>query len=429
MTNNLLKIESSSGRRYVFDAISNNIYEIELPEDFYSVSFQDLGYSSDARDNSLFAESISESVLSNAKTLIIEITEECNLRCKYCVFDETNPRERNHSINTLSVDIAKSEMVNFYSRTNGSEAYVIFYGGEPLLEFSAIKDLTEFGMSISNNKIKYSLTTNGILLSPDKINFFVENDFLITVSVDGPQDVHDSMRVSKNNKGTHKIIENNLIYIQKNFPDFFSKKIIINCTINNSSEICKIDDYFISSNVFKNKNIRFSPVLQKENEITSFVNQSILTDPLNEKLAIFKPVANSLVGDVVKKIEFRKLDEEAKSGKKICIPFSNRTYVRTSGKIQFCERVESYGIYVEKQHTIEQLAEILHDEYKSMKERDCSICFAYNFCDMCPASFIKEGKLDYSLSNTKCTQFRLIVQKALYFYIEKKEQEVFENVS
>ena len=427
MTNNIIKLVSKSGRRYIFDAIGNNIYEVESDRDFRSIKLQDLGYSHDTRTDALSSESISDDVLKNAKTLIIELTEDCNFRCKYCAFDESHPQERNHSEKTLPIDAAKKEMESFYGRTNGREAYVVFYGGEPLLEYEKIIDLVNHGNLISNGIFKYSLTTNGVLLTKDKIEFLAKNNFLITVSIDGPQDIHDKHRISKNGKGTHKTIESNLKKILKSHPHFFAEQIEINSTISNATETGEINEYFTSSEIFKGKEIRFSPVMQNALEINSKISNSISLDLVNQSLkskkpVFLKPIESSFLGDVVKKITCRKLDEEARQGKKTCTPFANRTYVRANGNIQFCERIESYGILDAKNLRIEQLSSTLHSEFKAMKEGDCSKCFAYNFCEMCPASFIKNGKLDYDFSRIKCDQFRTTFKNALDFYIEQCEQ-------
>jgi len=82
--NNLIKLVSESGAMYVFDALTNNFYIIECVEDFESLTISDIGHSIDVRENSLDLLNIHKEVTSNAQTLILEITEKCNLRCTYC---------------------------------------------------------------------------------------------------------------------------------------------------------------------------------------------------------------------------------------------------------------------------------------------------------------------------------------------------------
>lgn len=127
---------------------------------------------------------------------------------------------------------------------------------------------------------------------------------------------------------------------------------------------------------------------------------------LQTNAILFNPIEASFFGNLVNKIRHRKVDEEAKQGKKVCVPFANRTYVRANGQLQFCERIESYGLVNNDTKYLHQASFTLHNEFKLMKESDCSKCFAYNFCEMCPASFITDGQLDYSKSIAKCNQFR-----------------------
>lgn len=179
-----LKVESNKGNRYLFDGLSNEIYS--LKPDFKitaGASRNSLGLPNIGRF--VIPDSQTESKLNNlAKTLIIELTEQCNLRCTYCVFDDAYSKERSHSSTKLDISLAKEKIYNFFCRAN-EDAYIIFYGGEPLLEFKEIIELTNYAKSLFSERVKFSFTTNGMALTEDKFDFLIENDFLITVSLDG----------------------------------------------------------------------------------------------------------------------------------------------------------------------------------------------------------------------------------------------------
>lgn len=179
-----LEVESNKGNRYLFDGLSNEIYS--LKPDFKitaGASRDSLGLPNIERF--VTPDSQTESKLNNlAKTLILELTEQCNLRCTYCVFDDAYSKERSHSSTKLDISLAKEKIYNFFSRAN-EDAYIIFYGGEPLLEFKEIIELTNYAKSLFSERVKFSFTTNGMALTEDKFDFLIENDFLITVSLDG----------------------------------------------------------------------------------------------------------------------------------------------------------------------------------------------------------------------------------------------------
>ncbi len=428
---NILKIKSQSGRFYIFDAISNNIYEVDSESDFHAVDMHDLGYDSCSRKNPLAFNGMHESVLSNAKTLIIELTEACNIRCTYCIFDETDKSERNHSDESISSEVALSSVDDFFKRTNGEEAYIVFYGGEPLLNFDLIRSIVAHANSISSGKIKFSFTTNGVSLSRDKFQFLIDNDFKITVSVDGPKEIHDKRRVSKNGKGTFSIIEKNLTDLLRFNEEFYYSNIEFNCTISEIDDVRLINDFFKGNNLFRQESVRFAPVINYGVEIDKKISASITDEELRSSLAgngvavlknheLEEPIQDAFIGEVFRKIKYRHLDERAGDGKKICVPFANRTYVRTGGEVQFCERVQSYGILNNKEN-LEDFSRLIYDDFLEFKGDSCGKCFAYNFCDMCPASFMSNGEFSERLSKEKCSEYRKGVERAMALYIESME--------
>ena len=419
---NLLKLVSDCGNRYVFDALTNDIFLIETEEDFNSVCMADFGHDSDLRINSLgFDDGVKNAVSTNAKTLILEITEECNLRCTYCVFDEKYVSERNHSNKTMLIELAYEAVQDFYNRTNKDEGYIVFYGGEPLLVFETIKKIVNFANKISNGRIKFSFTTNGLALSPSKFDFLIDNNFLITISLDGDKETHDKHRVTVTGKGTFDAITNNLLKLKSYNDRFFREHVLINCVISDAEDLEKINNYFIE-NDFKKESLRFSPVLQNSISIDNSITHRISLESVKKSLRkSLLPVEQQFLDSILKKIEFRKLDDEAHLGKKLCVPFSNRTYVRTDGKIQFCERIENYGMSKDTTVNLTVKSQDIYSEFKLFKQDACSKCFAYNFCEMCPASFIKDSQFDITLANNKCSQYQKTVEQALKIYINNME--------
>ena len=432
---NFLKIKSKNERFYFFDALSNRIYEVGSCEDLNSIELSDLGLKSDVREEALLKSNVSKEVNKNAKTLILEVTEDCNIRCTYCIYDEANSSERNHNANLMSKDSALKAINNFYKRTNGIEAYLVFYGGEPLLNFWLIKQLVEYANVISDKRIKFSLTTNGVALDENKFNFFVENEFKLTVSLDGPKFIHDSNRKTKNDKGTFDIVESNLRSLMKYNEGYYFSNIYFNCTITNHLDIPTINSFFLSDNLFSEGKVRFASEISKSTVINKEISTSIDIDEL--KSVLKKPghvlsksikldgvsgnlVQDSYFGDIVRKIMYRELDGNASNGKKICIPYSNRTYVRSSGEVQFCERVQFYGI-ADDENGLNNFSEKLYKEFLDFKQDSCKRCFAYNFCEMCPASFIENSKFSERLSQEKCTEFRKNVEDSMRIYIEGME--------
>ncbi|MFT4304432.1 MAG: radical SAM protein [Candidatus Woesearchaeota archaeon] len=130
--------------------------------------------------------------------IILILTYNCNLNCKYCPTKKTN--------NKITLDIA-NKAIRIIKPTN-----IKFFGGEPLLEWELIKKI------VQNYKCKYELTTNGILLNTNKIRFMIRNNFEIRVSIDGDDN---------SQKKNREIISKNII--RKILP--FKENIILNMVI------------------------------------------------------------------------------------------------------------------------------------------------------------------------------------------------------
>lgn len=129
---------------------------------------------------------------------------------------------------------------------------------------------------------------------------------------------------------------------------------------------------------------------------------------------------------LVKKIAFRKIGEEAQLGKKKCIPFEDRTYIRTNGDVQFCERISNYYKKTYSNLNLVETSEVIQKEFYDYKKDSCSSCIAYNFCEMCPASFLSEGTFT-DQANKICENFRKEFKLALKLYVDLKEYNIIFN--
>ena len=287
---------------YVFDALTNNIFSIETNEDFDSVCMADLGHESNLRLDALTFPEIHKEVGSKAKTLILEITEECNLRCTYCVFDERHIFERNHSTQVMPIELACEAVQSFYSRTSQEEGYIVFYGGEPLLAMETIRKIVDYANKISNNRLKFSLTTNGLALSEKKFDYLIKHNFLITVSLDGNKETHDKQRVTATGKGTFDAITSNLRKLKLHNEHFFKNQVLINCVISNANDVAGINHFF-KENDFHEESLRFSPTIQNsitiDNSITHSISLESVKISLKNKLP---PIENNFLDSVLKKL-------------------------------------------------------------------------------------------------------------------------------
>lgn len=422
-----IEVESKKGNRYLFDALSNDIYSLDSTFFINQNDTRDSLNLPNIQRNIGIDELTPSKIEGSAKTLIIELTEQCNLRCTYCVFDESYSKERSHSTKKIDIDLAKRRIKEFHHRAK-QDAYIIFYGGEPLLEFDSIVNLTEYAKSIFGDRVKFSFTTNGMALTRNKYDFLINHDFLITVSLDGFKSNHDKSRLTiKGNPSWDRIMVN-LEKLKEYNPEYYDEKIIFNNVINGIQDASSIDDEFNNNNLLKGKISRYSFILQnsieenikynKFNELNaSDIEGFFLDKNLNDH-----PLYKDRLLPLVKKIAFRVIGEKAQEGKKTCIPFVNRTYIRSNGDMQFCERISSFGKISDDKNLIEESQKIQEEFYEN-KKSTCLECYAYNFCELCPASFYYEGKFNDRHLEI-CNNFRNEFKFALQLYVELQENNV-----
>ena len=109
------------------------------------------------------------------------VTDACNFNCAYCVQKKEN--------NTISHACIKSAVDFFYPFLERDEqVYIGFYGGEPLLAYEKITyavQLVREKNKIENKNITFSVTTNGVLLTDEMLDFFNRHKFALTLSFDG----------------------------------------------------------------------------------------------------------------------------------------------------------------------------------------------------------------------------------------------------
>lgn len=141
------------------------------------------------------------------KALCLHIAHDCNLRCKYC-FAGTGSFCGERLMMPLEVG---KKAIDFVIEKSGDRKNieVDFFGGEPLMNFEVVKELTAYAkeQGKKNGKVfRLTITTNGVLLDDEKLAFINENMSNLVLSVDGRKEVHDLMRPTINGGGSYDVI-------------------------------------------------------------------------------------------------------------------------------------------------------------------------------------------------------------------------------
>lgn len=161
--------------------------------------------------------------------ITFEVTQKCNLRCDYCIYQEDNPKFRDFSQhNDMPFEIAK-KVIDYSKDKMKNEFYITFYGGEPLLNFSLIKQCVEYVKTLNcSNTIMYSLTTNLTLMTQEIAEYLASvPNFTVVCSIDGNQELHDEHRKGLDGKGSFEYTMEGLKNLRKAYGNR-DENIIVN---------------------------------------------------------------------------------------------------------------------------------------------------------------------------------------------------------
>ena len=141
------------------------------------------------------------------KALCLHVAHTCNLNCEYC-FASQGKYHGDRAL--MSFEVAK-QAIDFLIEHSGSRKNleVDFFGGEPLMNFDVVKEIVAYCRSIEKEKgknFRFTLTTNGVLLDDEVIDFANKECHNVVLSLDGRKEVHDRLRKTVNGNGSYDII-------------------------------------------------------------------------------------------------------------------------------------------------------------------------------------------------------------------------------
>jgi uncharacterized protein len=141
------------------------------------------------------------------KALCLHIAHDCNLACKYCFAEEG---EYHGKRSLMSAEVGKKAL-DFLVANSGNRINleVDFFGGEPLMNFDVVKEVVAYGRSLEeahNKKFRFTLTTNGVLLNDEIMEYLNKEMANVVLSSDGRPEIHDMMRPTPNGKGSYDVV-------------------------------------------------------------------------------------------------------------------------------------------------------------------------------------------------------------------------------
>ncbi|MGO3167904.1 thioether cross-link-forming SCIFF peptide maturase [Senegalia sp. (in: firmicutes)] len=181
-------------------------YDMKLIEEGYE-EIKELESNEMIFSNDNYLQDVNMNKEKIVKALCLHIAHDCNLRCEYCFASQG---DFNGEKAFMSLETGKKALDFLVKNSkNRRNLEVDFFGGEPLMNFDVVKELVYYGRKIekeNNKNFRFTITTNGLLLDQEKMDFINENMSNVVLSLDGRREVNDNMRKTINGQGSYDLI-------------------------------------------------------------------------------------------------------------------------------------------------------------------------------------------------------------------------------
>lgn len=377
----------------------------------------------------------------NIKMLILQVTQQCNLRCEYCIYSG-GYLNRSHSNKKMSISTALKgiDFIINHSKNN-EEIYIGFYGGEPLLVYDFIKQCIEYSEKKAEcKKVNFSITTNGSILTDEIIEFLYKHNVSLSISLDGPKEIHNMYRkFASDNRGSFDKVINNIINIEKKYPDYINN-INFNAVIDTQNDFYSIDRFFHNDDIVKNILMTSSPMSNIYKKTHVEMNEDYYIKYSYELFRIFYYLIRKKDLIDCSRIALQEFDEIQSFSSKLvpqkmlpesthpsgpCVPGSQRLFMDVDGFFYPCEKVSESSKLMKIGHIdtgfdISKIRKILN--IGKLNEDACKSCWAIRFCTIC-ACLIDNTKNEFSkeLKENFCERVKFSTEEALKNYCFLKE--------
>jgi uncharacterized protein len=143
-------------------------------------------------------------------SLVLNVTNSCNLACRYCYEYGDDRLAKPETASVMNEEVARQSVDLLFSQSKkGQRLQLTFFGGETLLNFKVIQPTVAYARKKAAEEgqfIDFSLTTNATLLTPSIVQWLAENNIGVTVSIDGPKEYQDGMRVFSTGMGSYDVV-------------------------------------------------------------------------------------------------------------------------------------------------------------------------------------------------------------------------------
>lgn len=383
------------------------------------------------------------------RQLILEVTEACNLRCKYCIYSDHYAHTRSHGTVSMSfetmrdaIDYYHDEYLKIEQINPMKKPLIGFYGGEPLVGFRTIKKAVQYIEDTYPdwNPI-YNLTTNGMLFTDEAQDFLHDHAFSILVSLDSYRENHDRNRVTTGGEPTFdKILE----HLKRYHRLYGSEGLSISCCYDYGTDFIRLAEFF---NEFPFAVVSLTQVQASRSD---YYDQYLPEDESrfwNGYAEVKKRFFDSVKEHRINRDSFeyhyfsaiystlayhRMILEESpriRPWTGTCIP-GEKLYVATNGDIKICEKAGHLAVIgdIWKGLDCGAVADVL-EKYRKATSSKCAACPVSRLCQLCFKDVQSEEGSGFRMD--QCGVHRNALKRALSEYMTLLEYspELFDDMT
>lgn len=419
-----MHIITQSGRKYNYSPVTNKIKLWEnnsLSEDMSIVSY---------------AETMDYS-LDKISMFTIEMTQQCNLRCKYCIYSGKYDSRRSHNEHSFPSNAIPS-LINFISVHADKSApfiTVCFYGGEALLQKTIIQEII-FELSSLDFKFEFTISSNGVLLNEENLEWICSvSNLKVTITIDGDKLIHDENRVFPNGMGSFDIVMSNLNRFRDKYPNEYDTRVQFLSTIDSISRLLDLSIFWERNSLLaSHRPVHISSIIphfSKDGipDTSSFLKKQLVV--YNKALECYINGDENILTDELKRlvgiIEHRVYFDLPKQQRFItCCHNPYSCFITSTEQLYVCEKFDSeYSVGDLDCGFNEAALKRINNIFTERKNSYCSKCWAKRLCRIC-ATNVNHTIQEFEFF---CYRERQKIQLALKYYCEIQEWKKFKHTN
>lgn len=389
--------------------------------------------------------------LANLSQFTFELTDACNLKCKYCGYGELYSTHDKREDKYLDFKTARQvidylyEIWMKYPGVSHSRKIVVgFYGGEPLLNMNLIQQIIDYLNSlpaIPHTEFEYNMTTNAMLLNR-YMDYLADNQFTLLLSLDGDE-YGQSYRVDHGGGNSFQRVIQNIRELKKHYPDYFKRCVSFNSVLHDRNSTRNIQEFVYKEfgkvsqvselnnfGICESKREEFDKMFHKVIDDVS-VSDTDFVEHFPDMMGLFRFVGKMSGNYFASHNYLLKKSPNKLYPTGTCLPFAKKMFITVNGKILPCEKIDqkyALGYVTEKgiELDLEKVAKTYSNYYQKTKPV-CERCYLKSFCSQCLFYMDNlEGK-------TKCPSFanEEYIRNYLSYYsnILRSHPELYKKVS